>query len=166
MTRHLLLLAAAASLALSGLVPNALAQPAPPAAAPAAPSPPPASPAQAVMRQINGAGRVIRTELAKDMPDMAAVKEAAVRLNTAAGKLPQVFDKPVDPASGIKSAAKPEVWSDAKGFAAAAAALQAQTAKVLQLADGGDAAGMKAQMRALNGACGTCHQTYRVAQQK
>lgn len=155
MTRHLLLLAAA-SLALSGLVTEALAQP----------PPPPASPAQVVMRQLNGAGRDIRTELAKETPDAAAIKAAVTRLNTAAGKLPDVFDKPVDPASGVTSAAKPEVWSDAKGFADAADGLRAQTAGFLQLADGGDVAAMKAQVAAVNGACGTCHRAYRVAQQK
>jgi cytochrome c556 len=118
------------------------------------------------MRQMNGAGRVIRTELAKDTPDTAAIKEAASRLNTAAGKLPKVFDKPVDPASGIKSAAKPEVWSDAKGFSDKALALQGETAKLLLLADGSDVAALKAQVTAVNGACGACHQTYRVAPQK
>ena len=164
MTPNLIRLAAAA-FALSGLTP-ALAQ-APPAAPAAAPAPPtPASPAQAVMRQMNGAGRVIRTELAKDAPDTAAIKAAADRLNAAAGKLPGVFDKPVDPASGIKSAAKPEVWSDAKGFADKALALQGETAKLAQLADGADVAALKAQAGAVNGACGACHQAYRVAQQK
>jgi cytochrome c556 len=152
----MLLAAAAASFALGGLVTQALAQPAPP----------PASPAQTVMRQLNGAGRDIRTELAKETPDTTAIKAAVTRLNTAAGKLPDVFDKPVDPASGVKSAAKPEVWSDAKGFAEAAAGLQAQTARFLQLADGGDVEAMKAQVAAVNGACGTCHHAYRVAQQK
>ena len=130
---------------------------------PAAAAPAPVSAVTASMRQMGGAQRALGTELAKEAPDPAAIKAAVARLDTLAGQLPGWFAAPV---TGFPSRSKPEVWSDAKGFAAAAQALKAQTGKLASLTDGGDVAALKAQAQALGPACKACHDVYRAPEQK
>jgi cytochrome c556 len=151
-----------AALAAGAALIGAVAQAQPPPAAPAA-APAPLAPVQASMRQMGGAQRALGQELGKEAPDATVIKAAAARLDTLAGQLPSWFTAPV---SGLPSAAKPEVWSDAKGFAAAEAALKVQTAKLAQLSDGGDVAALKAQAGALGGACKACHDAYRAPEKK
>lgn len=57
--------------------------------------------------------------------------------------------------------ALPTVWSDAAGFASAAGAYQAATARLVVAAKAGDAAGLKAAVEETGKACGTCHDSYR-----
>ena len=141
-------------LALAGLAAQSFAQP--PAAAPV-------SAVTTSMRQMGGAQRALGAELAKEAPDPAAIKAAAARLDTLAAQLPSWFTAPV---TGFPSRSKPEVWSDAKGFAAAAQALKGQTAKLVSLTDGGDVAAIKSQAGAIGGACKACHDVYRAPEQK
>jgi cytochrome c556 len=129
---------------------------------PAAPAAPPSA-VTVSMRQMGGAQRALGGELAKETPDPAAIKAAAQRLDTLAGQLPGWFAAPV---TGAPTRGKPEIWSDAKGFAAAAEALKTQTAKLASLADGGDIAALKAQAQAIGPACKACHDIYRAPEQK
>ena len=136
------------------------------AAAQSLAQPPAAAPVSAVtvsMRQMGGAQRALGTELAKETPDPAAIKAAAARLDTLAGQLPGWFAAPV---TGAPTRSKPEVWSDAKGFAAAAQALKAQTARLASLSDAGDVAALRAQAPSVGAACKACHDVYRAPEQK
>ena len=135
----------------------------PPAAALPAAAPAPLAPVQSSMRQMGGAQRALNTELGKEAPDAAALKAAAARLDSLSGQLPTWFAAPV---TGFPTAGKPEIWSDATGFAAAAQGLKGQTTKLAGLADGGDIAGLKAQAGALGGACKACHDVYRAPEKK
>jgi cytochrome c556 len=116
------------------------------------------------MRQMGGAVRTLMTEFNKDAPDAATVKTAAAKLDTLANQLPGWF---ATPTTGAPTAAKPEIWTDAAGFAAAAKALQAQTGKLAQLADGPDFAAAKAQAMTIpGGPCKACHDSYRATEKK
>lgn len=57
--------------------------------------------------------------------------------------------------------AKPEVWQDWDKFVAAAEALQAEGAKLADVAAGGDMAAIGGQVKALGKACGDCHKPFR-----
>ena len=57
--------------------------------------------------------------------------------------------------------AKPEIWSDSAGFAAAAAAFRTQAGAMQAAAQSGDKAAVAAQVGPLFGACRTCHTAYR-----
>jgi len=80
-----------------------------------------------------------------------------------AKQAPSWFPKGSGPEAGVKTAAKAEIWTDAAGFAAAASKLADETAKLQQVAAGGDIEAMRAQARAVGGACNTCHDKYRTA---
>jgi cytochrome c556 len=64
--------------------------------------------------------------------------------------------------SGVKSEAKPEIYSDAAKFKAAYEALETATAKLGEVARAKDEAGVRASFGAVAKACGGCHDTFRV----
>jgi len=66
--------------------------------------------------------------------------------------------------SSVKSAAKPEVYSDAAKFRAAADTLEAETAKLGAAARAKNEAGVRAAFGGVAKACGSCHDTFRVKQ--
>jgi len=113
-------------------------------------------------KQLGGAFKAINDELKKDAPDKAVVVANAAKMHTLASQLPSWFPKGSGAESQVKTAAKPEIWSDPAGFAAAAQRLQAETGKLQQFAAAGDLAAVKAQVPATGGACKNCHDKFRV----
>jgi cytochrome c556 len=70
-----------------------------------------------------------------------------------------------DPATkDVKSAALPAIWSDNAKWTAAAERLQNESNKLYQVSRGGDEAAIKAQIKAVGGACGGCHESFRAKQ--
>ena len=66
--------------------------------------------------------------------------------------------------SGVKSAAKPEIYTDAAKFRAAADTLEAETAKLGTAARARNEAGVRASFGGVAKACGSCHDAFRVKQ--
>jgi cytochrome c556 len=64
--------------------------------------------------------------------------------------------------SGVKSDAKPEIFTDAAKFKEAYEMLEAATAKLGAAARAKDEAGVKASFGGVAKACGSCHDTFRV----
>ena len=118
---------------------------------------------QAHYKELNGAFRAINEQLRADAPDKAAIAANAAKMKALAADLPSWFPKGSGPEAGVKTAAKAEIWTDAAGFAAAATKLQDETAKLQDVAAGGDLDTIKAQVRATNAACKACHDKYRGA---
>lgn len=106
--------------------------------------------------------KAVLDEIKKDQPDKTVVATNAAKLKGLAAQLPTWFPKGSGAESGFKTDAKPLVWTDPAGFAAAANRLQVETSKLNQLAQAGDIAGVKGQARAVGGACKNCHDKYRV----
>lgn len=60
-----------------------------------------------------------------------------------------------------KTDAKPEVWQDWDKFVEAAKKLESESAKLAQIATGGDMAAIGAQVKAVGKSCGGCHKPFR-----
>ena len=120
---------------------------------------------QANFKQLGGAFGGINAELKKDAPDLALIRTNAAKMNALASQEPTWFPAGSGPEAGVKTAAKPEIWSDGKGFAEAIKMLQGQTAKLQQVSEGTDLDALKAQVRATGGACKNCHDQYRQSAQ-
>jgi cytochrome c556 len=120
---------------------------------------------QAHYKELNGAFRTINEEIRKDAPDKAAIVAAASRMKALAADLPGWFPKGSGPETGLKTAAKAEIWTDAADFAAVASGLQGETAKLEQIAMAGDMDALKAQVRATGAACKACHDKFRAQDQ-
>ena len=100
-------------------------------------------------------------ELRKAEPDKAALTATTKQMNDLASALPTWFPRGSGVEARPRSQAKANVWTDAAGFAAVASNLQVQVSKLNQAAVGGDVAAVRAQVRAVGGACKACHDTYR-----
>jgi len=64
----------------------------------------------------------------------------------------------------VKRAAKPEIYTDAAKFKAAAETLEAETAKLGAAARAKNEAGVRASFGGVAKACGSCHDAFRVKQ--
>jgi cytochrome c556 len=112
-------------------------------------------------KQLGRAFKAILDELKAPAPDKAVLSANATKMNALASQEATWFPKGSGRESGVKTGAKPEIWSDPAGFAAAVQRLQGETAKLQQIAAGGDLEAFKAQGRAAGGACKNCHDKYR-----
>jgi cytochrome c556 len=67
-----------------------------------------------------------------------------------------------DPSTkGVKSNAKPEVFTDGAGVKEAISRLENETHKLYEVSQQGDEAAVKAQIGAVGKACGGCHDKFR-----
>jgi cytochrome c556 len=113
-------------------------------------------------KQLGAAFKAINDEARKGSPDPAVLAANAKKVNALASQMGAWFPTGSGAESGVKTGAKSEIWSDPQGFAAAVQRLQGATGKLQQIAVGGDADGLKAQVRATGGACKGCHDKFRV----
>lgn len=120
---------------------------------------------QAHYKELGKAFGGLNGELRKDAPDKAVISADATTVKTLADGLPTWFPKGSGPEAGVKTAAKPEIWTDAAGFAGAVAKLQGETARLQEVSMAGDLDAIKAQVRATGGACKACHDQYRAPDQ-
>jgi cytochrome c556 len=118
---------------------------------------------QAHFKAQGAAFKALLTEIRKAQPDAAAISTSADKLKELASQLPSWFPEGSGPESGVKTAAKPEVWSEPSEFREAAGRFQSETAKLDQLAMAGDVEGVKGETRALAAACKACHDKFRAA---
>lgn len=95
-------------------------------------------------------------------PDPAIMKASATLVAGNAGQIEKWF--PVGTATGgaIKTAAKPDIWSDKAGFAKAAADFSIGAKAFDMAARGKDTAAMAKAMGALGGTCKGCHDKFRL----
>jgi cytochrome c556 len=89
------------------------------------------------------------------------VKAQAVALREASLLLPTLFPEGTGP-DVVDTDARPEIWTDRKGFEEKAKAFQDAAAKFVEVADGGDKAAIAAQFKQVGMSCGGCHDNYRV----
>jgi cytochrome c556 len=92
--------------------------------------------------------------------DMAAVAKLAGPLGRSSAVIPSLFEKGTGPEAG-KTAALPAIWEKWDDFKAAAAKLATESAKLAEVAKGGDAAATSTQFGALAKSCDGCHDAFR-----
>ena len=91
--------------------------------------------------------------------DLAKARKMFATFQDASAKAPALF--PDNSKTGGDTAAKPEIWENMDDFKAKAEKMQAETAKLLQVAQTGDATALKAQVGETGKACKACHDNYR-----
>lgn len=72
------------------------------------------------------------------------------------------FPAGTGPQAGVKTAAKPEIWSRSTQFKAAQDAFAQQADVFQRTAAAGNAAAIRAEVRKLGATCKGCHDTFRV----
>lgn len=124
------------------------------------------APAEIAERQDNFKGlsdsfKVIRTELEGD-PDMAAISVAATDMNARAQRITGLFPEGTSMDAGYDTEALAAIWERPEDFEAAAQRLVDETATMMTLAEGGDAAAIAEQVAAVGGSCKGCHDNFRL----
>jgi cytochrome c556 len=92
------------------------------------------------------------------LPYQKHVAAHAAALNGTSKMIPQIF--PEGSGTG-ETRAKPEIWQQWSKFEQAAKALEAESAKLLEIARGGDTKQITAQFLAVGEACKGCHKPFR-----
>lgn len=106
--------------------------------------------------------KTINDELKKGSPNIAAIRTASKVLTDTGNLQYSWFPRGSGPEAGVKTAAKPEIWSDAAGFSAAQKGFQAEAVKLGQAAAKGDVGALRAQAGATGKTCSACHNKFRV----
>lgn len=98
--------------------------------------------------------------------DVAA--EAALQINDTAANMANDFAPGTAPGDeGIgETRAKPEIWTDPEGFAAAIEKLEEGAAAISVAVAAQDRAALGAAMKQTGGACGSCHKAYRTPKEE
>jgi cytochrome c556 len=104
--------------------------------------------------------KALDTEAKKAAPDAAAMAASAATIDDLAHQLPTWFPAGSGPQDGVKTHAKPEVWTDADAFAERARHLRDATGALRAAAPEGVEA-MRAKMKDVGAACGACHKQFR-----
>jgi cytochrome c556 len=114
------------------------------------------------LRDMGGAFKAVDDELKKRSPDWDnAILPNAQTVQSRSSYLLTWFPKDSGPESGVKTYALPAIWQKVDDFNKLGKAVQAQAAKLNQIAATRDASALKVQAVALGKACKACHDSYR-----
>jgi cytochrome c556 len=116
---------------------------------------------QAHYKQIGAASKGIHDELGKPAPSAVVIQGFAKTIDTLAPQIPSWFPAGSGAEAGVKTAAKPEIWTNPTGFAAAAHGLATEAHHFDEVAEGGDIDAIRAEYTNLGKACFTCHSQFR-----
>lgn len=93
--------------------------------------------------------------------DRAIMTEAAKKIAATAHEIQTWFPKGSGPESGVKTLAKPDIWTKPDEFKAAADAFAPAADKLVEVVANGDAPAIFAQLQATGKTCHDCHKPFR-----
>jgi cytochrome c556 len=112
------------------------------------------------MEKLGRAFKALGDEVKKSAPDAAKLTALAAQIDESAQVLSSWFPAGSGPQDGVKTHAKPEVWTRAGDFADAVARLKNETRELRANAPNG-APAIAANVKDVGEACGECHRTFR-----
>lgn len=95
-------------------------------------------------------------------PQTVLLQQAARQIRNASKQQYGWFPAGSGPKAGVKTAAKPAIWSSPTKFKVAQDAFAKQAEIFQKAVTSGNAATMRTEARKLGGTCNACHDTYRV----
>lgn len=93
--------------------------------------------------------------------NLTAIRAATAKIVASSRAQYNWFPRGTGAVPGVKTGAKPEIWSQARQFRTAQDALAAQAAALQRAAAGGNVDAIKAEARKLGGTCKGCHDSFR-----
>lgn len=112
------------------------------------------------LKDLGASLKTVRDQLRQPSPDMAAIKAAGENIKKTADLMANWFPKGSGTESGIKTGAKPEIWSDAATFEKKRLDLVAAAGPFAELTAAGDKAAISVAVRPLSGTCKSCHDAF------
>ena len=112
------------------------------------------------LKDMGASLKLVRDQLRQPAPDMAAIKAAGENIKKTADLMANWFPKGSGTESGIKTGAKPEIWSDADTFEKKRMDLVKAADPFAELTAAGDKEAISAAVRPLSGTCKGCHEIF------
>ncbi len=116
---------------------------------------------QSVLKAIGGHTGAIVAVVKGEVSYVGDVAAHARAIHEMSKLLPGLFPEGTGRDSYPETRALPELWNDRARFEASAKDLQVQSAKLAEVAEGGDIAAIGAQLQNLGNVCGSCHKPFR-----
>lgn len=116
----------------------------------------------AAYRSLGSAFKNLNDELRSGTPQPYVIQLSAREIRNVAKAQYGWFPAGSGPKPGVKTAAKPEIWSQPAQFKAAQDAFSKQADAMMKAAQSGDVAAMRVQARQLGATCSACHRNFRV----
>lgn len=113
---------------------------------------------QKVMQSIGANIGAISDVLKYSLPHQGNIQVHAEQMNRAASLIPSAFEENLS--EGLTDA-KPEVWDEWQEFEEYAGDLESASAELAEVAAGGDAAAIGAQVKKVGDTCKQCHDEFR-----
>jgi cytochrome c556 len=113
-------------------------------------------------RSLGAAFKTVTDALRSGQLQTPQVRQAAARIGDVARRQYGLFPAGSGPRPGVKTAARPEIWSRAREFRAAQDAFARQANVFQRAVNGGNADAIRSEARKLGGACKSCHDNFRV----
>ncbi|MSO73010.1 MAG: cytochrome c [Rhodospirillaceae bacterium] len=120
---------------------------------------------QELMKGFGASFKIVNDQLKTEAPDKAAIAEAVKKIADTGKDVGSRFPAGTGAEAGIKTRAKPEIWSQAADFKASADTFVAASAKYLQVVSAGNMDAIKGEAKSLGDACGGCHKKFRVPEE-
>jgi cytochrome c556 len=114
------------------------------------------------LRELGAAFKSMNDMLRGDPPAPILIQQTARQISNAAAQMPGWFPRGSGSEAGVKTAVRPEIWSEPAKFNAAQSAFIAQAAKLRAAAEKNDLAALRGETRALGATCKSCHDSFRV----
>jgi cytochrome c556 len=126
-----------------------------------------ASPADVVktriagLRELGAAFKAVNDGVHASEPQTILIQQSARQIRNAAGQMADWFPAGSGPQPGVKTAAKPEIWTQAGRFKAAQMAFAGEAAKFQQIVNAGNIDAIRAETPKLGATCKGCHESFR-----
>ena len=112
-------------------------------------------------RQLGASFKAVNDSLRAPSPPLAKIQAAVRQIRTAATQQYRWFPAGSGARPGIKTAAKPEIWTQRVRFRQLQDGFAAQANALQRAASGGNAAAMRTAARRLGASCKACHDQFR-----
>lgn len=116
---------------------------------------------QARFKSLGRSLKSLRDQIRHSQPDWSIVAADADRIERLASALPTWFPAGSGKGHGVKTRARPAIWSHPRAFAQAARIFLSRARSLTQAAGSHDRRALGLRARALGQACGSCHRRFR-----
>lgn len=120
---------------------------------------------QSVMKSLGNHAAAIVGVVKGEVSFTSHIAAHARSINEMSKLIPGIFPEGTGRDAYPDTRALPAIWNDRAKFEAAAKAVQAESARLAEVAQGGDLRAIVAQVRNLGKACGSCHKPFRAKKQ-
>ena len=117
---------------------------------------------QSSYKDLGAAFKNINDQLKRDTPAKLILNLSSQTIVSASKEQFGWFPAGSGPETGVKTRAKPVIWTDQAGFRQAQQRFQTEAAAMSAAIAKGDVPGMRVQAKSLGQACSGCHDKYRV----